>query len=163
MAKAAPIGKKMLDAGLDLLSPKHSFLSTFLLQEKKKADSFWRPYIDLLPSDYNSFPVFFDDADLKMLEGSPFLEQVKEKKSDLKKDYDAILNVKYQQARSSNKVAPEFGQYSFHEFCWARMTASSRIFGIVIGEDKTDAFVPLAGILNGVWFKIVRYVESQET
>jgi protein-histidine N-methyltransferase len=28
------------------------------------------------------------------------------------------------------------------------MTASSRIFGIVIGETKTDAFVPLADMLN---------------
>ena len=45
-----------------------------------------------------------------------------------------------------HQVAPEFAEYSFHDFCWARMTASSRIFGIVINGDKTDAFVPVAGI-----------------
>jgi len=119
------------------LSPKHSFLSTFLLQEKRNASSFWKPYLDMLPSDYDTVPIFFPDEDLAWLQGSPFLDQVKEKKADIKKDYDAIC-----------KVAPEFSQYSFQEFCWARMTASSRIFGIVIGETKTDAFVPLADMLN---------------
>jgi len=37
-------------------------------------------------------------------------------------------------------------KYPFKEFCWARMTASSRIFGLKIDGKKTDAFVPLAGI-----------------
>jgi histone-lysine N-methyltransferase SETD3 len=31
MAKAAPIGSKMVEAKLNLLSPKHCYLSTFLL------------------------------------------------------------------------------------------------------------------------------------
>mgnify|MGYP001950663326 CR=1 FL=1 len=52
----------------------------------------------------------------------------------MKKDYEAIIS-----------VAPEFQEFTFYEFCWARMTASSRIFGIVIDKEKTDAFVPLAG------------------
>ena len=43
------------------------------------------------------------------------------------------------------------------------MTASSRIFGIVIGETKTDVFVPLAGhfiILNFNMNIVIRYVKS---
>jgi len=32
MAKLTPIGKKMQEAKLKLLSPKHSFLSSFILQ-----------------------------------------------------------------------------------------------------------------------------------
>ena len=39
-------------------------------------------------------------------------------------------------------------EFSFTEFCWARMTASSRIFGMKIDGKKTDAFVPLADMLN---------------
>jgi histone-lysine N-methyltransferase SETD3 len=35
--------------------------------------------------------------------------------------------------------------FEFKEFCWARMTASSRIFGLTINDVKTDAFVPFAG------------------
>ena len=35
MAKDTSVAKKMIQAKLDLLSPKHSFLSTFLLQVNK--------------------------------------------------------------------------------------------------------------------------------
>ncbi len=80
------------------------------------------------------------------------LDQVKEKKSDLKKDYEAIIG-----------VAPEFQEFNFYDFCWARMTASSRIFGIVIEKEKTDAFVPLAGKIVANFELSYRYVESQET
>jgi len=53
---------------------------------------------------------------------------------DIGIDYDLICS-----------AAPEFAQYTFKEFCWARMTACSRIFGISINNLRTDAFVPLAG------------------
>lgn len=134
MAQTTVISQKILKSNLDLLSPKHSFLSTFILREKHTPNSFWKPYLDLLPTHYSSMPIFFPKEDLEWLEGSPFLTQVYDKKADLQKDYDAIM-----------QVAPEFSEYSFEEFCWARMSASSRIFGIVINGVKTDAFVPYAG------------------
>ena len=137
MAKQTSVSKKILENKLELLSPKHSFLSTFLLQERRNPTSFWKPYLEILPTDYDTMPIFFSEDDLNWLIGSPFLNQVRDKISDLKKDYEAILN-----------VANEFSMNSFKEFCWARMTAASRIFGIVIGENKTDAFVPLADMLN---------------
>ena len=49
MAKDTPISKKIIKNHLDLLSPKHSFLSTFLLLERLKPNSFWKPYLDCLP------------------------------------------------------------------------------------------------------------------
>ncbi|CAD8159503.1 unnamed protein product [Paramecium pentaurelia] len=151
MAKETPVAKKIIQYRLDLLSPKHSFLSTFLLQEKKKQDSFWKPYLDVLPKSYSNFPIFFNDNDLDWLKGSPFLKQVKDKITDLKKDYCDIC-----------QVAPEFLQNSFDEFCWARMTASSRIFGINIKGVKTDAFVPLADMLNHKRPKLTSWCYSDE-
>jgi histone-lysine N-methyltransferase SETD3 len=137
MAKETSVSKKILQNKLDLLSPKHSFLSTYLLQERRNPNSFWKPYLDILPEAYSGFPIFFSEEELGWLEGSPFLKQVKEKLVDLHKDYDDIC-----------MVAKEFAEYPFREFCWARMTASSRIFGITINGIKTDAFVPLADMLN---------------
>ncbi|KAL4487539.1 hypothetical protein ABPG72_007059 [Tetrahymena utriculariae] len=137
MAKETPVAKKIIAAKLNLLSPKHSFLSTFLLQERKNNESKWKPYLDILPSDYNQFPIFFSEDDLSWLKGSPFQNQVREKKADVKRDYDDICS-----------VAPEFAENTFEDFCWARMTASSRVFGLQINEQKTDAFVPLADMLN---------------
>ncbi|MDR3737336.1 MAG: SET domain-containing protein [Acidobacteriaceae bacterium] len=73
MAKASPIGMKMEKAGLDLLSPKHSFLSTYILQERRKPDTKWAVYLDMLPKNTTNFPIFFTPEEKKWLEGSPFL------------------------------------------------------------------------------------------
>lgn len=73
MAKATPIGSKMEKAKLNLLSPKHSFLSSFVLQERKKPDTKWHPYFDILPKSCSNFPIFFTADEKKFLEGSPFL------------------------------------------------------------------------------------------
>lgn len=92
MAFASPIGAKMYEKGLRqrLISPKHSFLSTFLMQERRKADSPWQTYIDILPKGFTNFPIFFTEADKQWLRGSPFLDQVNEKIEDIKADYDLI-------------------------------------------------------------------------
>jgi len=137
MAKDTSISKLIIKNKLDLLSPKHSFLSTFLLTERRKPDSFWRPYLDVLPQEYDCLPIFYSEKELSWLEGAPFLDQVNDKIEDMKKDYNAII-----------EVAPEMEEFPFKEFCWARMTASSRIFGLKIEGKKTDAFVPLAGNTN---------------
>jgi len=142
MAQTTTISQKIIKNNLELLSPKHSFLSTYILREKNNPKSFWKPYLDLLPTHYHSMPIFFTPEELTWLEGSPFLNQILDKKADLKKDYDAIL-----------QVAPELSDYTFNEFCWARMSASSRIFGIVINNAKTDAFVPYAGFFDKKKFK----------
>ncbi len=74
MGKESPIGVQIVTSNIDLLSPKHCFLTTLLLQEQaKKEDSKWFDYIQILPKDYSNFPVFFNDEELKLLEGSPFL------------------------------------------------------------------------------------------
>jgi hypothetical protein len=57
-----------------LLSPKHCFLTTFILQEMKKGDkSQWFKYIDLLPKKADNFPVFYTAKLKNLLQGSPFL------------------------------------------------------------------------------------------
>ena len=73
MARETDVAKKIIEAKITLLSPKHSFLSIFLLKEKYDPVSEWHPYIDILPTDYLNFPVLFSDEDLAWLKGSPFL------------------------------------------------------------------------------------------
>lgn len=43
MAMASPVGKKMYEKGLRqrLISPKHSFLATYIMQEKRKEQTPW--------------------------------------------------------------------------------------------------------------------------
>ena len=122
---------------MPLLSPKHTFISIFLLEEKKNSNSKWRQYIDLLPVDHSCFPINFKNEELGELVGSPFLFMIHEKVMDLRRDYDTIL-----------KADRGFEKYSFKEFCWARMMVGSRIFGLNITGVKTEVLVPFADMLN---------------
>ena len=64
MAFESPIGKMMKDKGLleKLVSPKHSFMATYLLQEaKNKSESPFAEYIDILPKSLTEYPIFFTD------------------------------------------------------------------------------------------------------
>jgi histone-lysine N-methyltransferase SETD3 len=121
MAFASPVGKKMYEKGLRqrLISPKHSFLCTFIMQERRKPESEWQIYIDILPKCYTNFPIFFTDEEKKWLQGSPFLDQIEEKLVDIKADYDTIC-----------KEVPEFAQFPIQEYKEIRMMVSSRIFGV---------------------------------
>lgn len=139
MAFASPVGKKMFEKNLRqrLISPKHSFLCTYIMQERRKPDSQWNIYIDILPKSYTNFPIFFTDEEKQWLKGSPFLDQVEEKIIDIKADYDLIC-----------KEVPEFSQFPLKEYSEIRMMVSSRIFGIQIEGVKTDGFVAYADMLN---------------
>jgi len=75
MAFKTPIGKLMYEKGLRhrLISPKHNFLGSFILQERRKEKTDFQTYLEILPRDVNEFPVFFTEEEKKWLEGSKFL------------------------------------------------------------------------------------------
>ena len=92
MAKDDPICVELISKKVELISPKHTYLSIFLLQEfLKQKDSPWFLYLDILPKDHRSFPINYSNEELIELVGSPFLMQVHEKVYDLKRDYDATV------------------------------------------------------------------------
>ena len=92
MAFRSPIGKLMYEKGLRqrLISPKHSFLGAYLLQERRKEKMDFAEYLDILPKSLEDFPIFFTDDEKEWLKGSPFLNQVQEKIEDIRIDYDLI-------------------------------------------------------------------------
>jgi hypothetical protein len=94
VAMESPIGKKIVDAQLDLRS-KHSYLASYLLQEKHKgAESYWAPYIASLPQVYSNMPIFFDAATMKHLKGSFSIEKIKDRIDSLKAEYNNICDVR---------------------------------------------------------------------
>ena len=119
----------------ELASPKHCLLSSFLLFEKNNKN--WKFYFDLLPQNFTNFPIFYTNEELNYLLGSPFLNQIIEKKNDIKKDYLKIC-----------EYIPSFSIFTLKEFMEARVIISSRIFGISISNVKTDVLVPFADLLN---------------
>jgi histone-lysine N-methyltransferase SETD3 len=139
MGFKSPIGKLMYEKGLRnrLISPKHSFLCAYILQEKKKAKQEFVEFLDILPKSFEDYPIFFTEEEREFLKGSPFLSQIHEKIEDIKTDYNLIC-----------KEVPEFGAFTLREYSEARVMVSSRIFGITVNNVKTDGFVPLADMLN---------------
>ena len=126
------IGKFMYN---ELNSPKHCLLSSFLLYEEQNQK--FKYYFDLLPKKFENFPIFYNKEELGYLKGSPFLNQILEKKKEMKNDYYKIC-----------EYIPDFKRFKYNKFKEARVLISSRIFGITIHDNKTDALAPFADLLN---------------
>ena len=61
MAMESPIGSLMAARKFRqrLVSPKHSFLATYIMEERRKPDSFFDKFIDILPKNFDNFPIFY--------------------------------------------------------------------------------------------------------
>lgn len=136
VAKASEIGQKIRNSGCQVRSS-HSWLASYLLQEKYRPDSYWRPYLDILPVHYRNMPIFFDEEELKWLQGSFSLEMIANRKVSLKMEYDNICS-----------YVPEFKRYHHLDFFWARLAVITRVFGFKVNNVKTDGLVPMADMLN---------------
>lgn len=90
-----------------------------------------------MPKNLDNFPIFYPESLQNELKNTFFAHILERKKSDLEEDY-AKLQEKSEFAR----------RISYDSFLRARMIVSSRIFGIIINGNKTDALVPLADMLN---------------
>ncbi len=74
---------------------------------------------------------------MRLLKGSFSLKKIADRKEDLLAEYENIC-----------KYLPDFKQYTYKEFVWARLAVITRIFGLVINGNKTDGLVPMADMLN---------------
>ena len=85
MAMESPIGKLMAARNFRqrLISPKHSFLSCYIMQDRRKEKSYFDEYIDILPKAFENFPIFYTMEERMLLDGSPFQNQISEKIKDI--------------------------------------------------------------------------------
>ena len=60
MAKLNRFGKRLIMKEAKFLSPKHTYMSILLLEEKANIQSKWRLYIDSLPTDHSCFPINYN-------------------------------------------------------------------------------------------------------
>lgn len=138
MGKETEVGRAVLEADLELDAPKHVFLMLFVLTDRKRPESRFKPYYDMLPHTLSNMPVFWHDDELEALEGSYLLQQIADRKRAIANDYEAIC-----------AVYPRFeSTASLEEFKWARMCVCSRNFGVVVNGVRTSALVPYADMLN---------------
>eukprot|EP00753_Platysulcus_tardus_P017815 PLAT6552.1.p2 GENE.PLAT6552.1~~PLAT6552.1.p2 ORF type:complete len:605 (+),score=328.82 PLAT6552.1:124-1938(+) len=138
MGKESDVGRAMLAARVDLSATKHCYLSIFILMDMQNEDSFYQPYYQILPESYPNMPIFWSPEELEYLTGSYLLQQIRDRKKNIKADYEQIC-----------AAAPEFAaSVTLERFSWARMVVASRNFGIKVNGRKTDGLVPYADMLN---------------
>ena len=87
--------------------------------KKEPGKSKWSTFLALLPTKFDEFPHFFNDKDLKLLEGSPIVMLIKGTGKIMKDTYNMICD----------KV-PEFKKLAtLGEFTKAILLVQSRSFG----------------------------------
>ena len=142
MGRACPPGRRLASAGIerDLSASKHCYLAVFLLWDRKNPKSFFQPYYSVLPDSYPNMPIFWSSDQLSWLRGSFILQQIDDRRANIRSDYELIS--KAIGAENMASIA------TFEDFLWARMVVASRNFGIVVDGIRTDALVPYADMLN---------------
>jgi histone-lysine N-methyltransferase SETD3 len=84
------LGKDVFDSDVN----EYLVLACQLIQEKffLAEESFWKPYIDVLPEVGEVNPTFsWSDEDLNFLEGSPVIAATRSLQMKLQREYDALL------------------------------------------------------------------------
>lgn len=147
----------MCDKGLNgekslLHKPAHCFLAAMMLEEMGDPESQWQPYFDLLPKDVSEYPILFDDAQLKMLEGSFFLKQIEEDRKEIQHDYDIVCS----EVSQFKKLC------SFDKFLNLFLLILSRVFTIMIGDKKTKGMVPLVDMPNHAYNNNLKWYYKEE-
>jgi histone-lysine N-methyltransferase SETD3 len=135
-ARSSGIGQ-LLDAHTQPDDEK-TYLLAFLLQEKERGeDSFWKPYLDVLPRSFPTHPFFFDEHELLLLNGS-FLRGLAGFQRKSQADRHAHLC----------QHVPGFERFSFAEFVWAHFAVVSRAFSVTQDGHTSSWLVPLVDMIN---------------
>jgi hypothetical protein len=136
-AKESEIGKMITDKKLPI-DCDHDLLSLFLLSEKIKGNkSFFKPYIDSIPSTYNDFPHFYTKKYKdSIMKGSMLVDMIYSRNLEIQDTYNNL-----------KKLLPDFfKKITIGKFIWARIAVVSRIFGNK--NNEYSGLVPLSDMLN---------------
>ena len=77
-----------------------AYYSMFLIEERRKENSHFRPYLNIMPTGFDDYPVNFSDQELEHLKGSFLPEMIKTRKKMMSNLYDKVL-----------ELNPEFSEY----------------------------------------------------
>ncbi|KAJ1648736.1 hypothetical protein LPJ64_000055 [Coemansia asiatica] len=123
-----------------------ALLAAFLVHERfVAADSFWKPYIDILPQKYHT-PLEFDSLELALLGGTPVEHAVEDRRSKYKEEHRAA------QRATEGRIPGDV--LTLENYVWAASAVSSRAFSkeLVRGYDEqtasSEVLLPLLDMMN---------------
>ncbi|WP_158501680.1 SET domain-containing histone-lysine N-methyltransferase [Vitiosangium sp. GDMCC 1.1324] len=135
LARSSEIGR-LLESHLEAESDE-LYLAAFLLQEKQREGSFWRPYLETLPASVPHSLLFLEERELQLLQGSAVLEELEARREMLHTQH-ALLRAHI----------PGWASLTATEFLWACVVVSSRNFGVKLRGNPVRCLAPLADMLN---------------
>ncbi len=110
-------------------------LAAWLPLEAARADSPWRPFLDVLPTALPDLPVFHGDADLDELAGTVARGLAAAAHEDIGSTYGLL------QDGLQERV-------SLVDFAWGRAIVRSRGYNVEIGGEARVALIPIVDLLN---------------
>lgn len=132
-ARESKIGRLIAEHGSCL--DDYDYLAAYLLQVKRDG-GFWKPYIDILPTDYSANPLLYSKEELDELRGSYYL--------------NAILNRISRHQYKYDQLPAALKQHGFtrEAFTWAKCAVMTRVHATRRGEPPFLAMVPLSDMFD---------------
>jgi histone-lysine N-methyltransferase SETD3 len=139
MGQKTSVGSRVHnDPTCHIIVPAHTQVIIYILEHLNDSECFFKPYFDILPSTFNSFPIFFTEEEMSWLEGSDLVRQIEDRKANIAADYNAVC-----------RCCPDFAErHTLEDFLWCRTAVGSRNFGITINGVKRTTMVPFSDMLN---------------
>ncbi|KAM3961518.1 SET domain containing 3 [Aphomia sociella] len=120
-------------------------LALFLLLEKKNPDSFWRPYIDILPEKYSTI-LYYTAEELSELRPSPAFESALKLYRSIARQYAYFYNKIHTLDIPILKSLQEI--FTFDNYRWAVSTVMTRQNMIQMDNSDVTSFIPLWDMCN---------------
>lgn len=119
-------------------------IATLLISEREKGpDSFWAPYLDVLPSDEELIPLFrWPDEDVEVLKGSPVVPAAQSLRLKLAREFATAEEDFF--ARDRTRFPEDV--FTLDNWEWAFAVLFSR--AIMLSAERRIALVPYADLLN---------------
>jgi histone-lysine N-methyltransferase SETD3 len=125
----------------------NSDIAKYLLLESINPKSFYKPYLDSMPSDINEYPFFYKKSELNQLKKTSLFCKDAYNFDEQKKHilYDAKIIYKY--LYKKNIITMDFKEF-YALFLKFRVLVCSRVFGYIKNYSEENAMVPYADLFN---------------
>lgn len=139
-------------------------IAVHLMFEKNNPNSYYRPYLDILPAINEVNPTFtWSEDDLNYLQGSPVVAATQSLKAKLQREYDDLFNDSENGlfAKFPDRFSKDKYTFALWEFCFVILFSRAiRLRSLKAGERL--ALVPYADLINHSPFSQA-YVDARES